>query len=134
MVTREQIVEAARAYLGVRWRHQGRTAQGMDCLGLIVAVARDLGLPHVDQTDYSRQPDGVRLRQELEAQMDRVETFQPGDVLMMRFDLNPQHVALVTDRGIIHSYAQARRVVEHGMDDLWRKRVISAYRFREVAP
>jgi cell wall-associated NlpC family hydrolase len=34
------IVSAARSWLGVPWRHQGRTRQGVDCAGLVVLVGR----------------------------------------------------------------------------------------------
>ena len=37
------IVAAARTWLGVPWRHQGRTRQGVDCAGLVVLVGRGLG-------------------------------------------------------------------------------------------
>jgi hypothetical protein len=56
-----------------------------------------------------------------------------GDVLVMRFERDPQHFALVSQRTplhIIHAYAQAKKVVEHIVDATWRKRIVKAYRFR----
>jgi cell wall-associated NlpC family hydrolase len=42
------IIAAARSWLGVPWRHQGRTRQGVDCAGLVVLVGRGLGLDDYD--------------------------------------------------------------------------------------
>jgi hypothetical protein len=33
---------------------------------------------------------------------------------------------------MIHSYAQARRVVEHRIDLLWQRRVVGVYRLRGI--
>jgi cell wall-associated NlpC family hydrolase len=131
-MTRDDIVAAARQYLGIRYHHQGRNRSGMDCAGLIVCVARDLGIALLDQTGYSRVPNGGSLRRAVEGQAVRVATAQPGDILLMRFDGDPQHLAIMTDHGMIHSYAQARRVVEHRIDAEWAKRIVAAYQFPGV--
>ncbi len=47
----------------------------------------------------------------------------------MAWGREPQHVALVTDHGIIHSYSGVGKVVEHGLDDRWQQRITAAYRF-----
>jgi len=134
VTTRADIVNAARAYLGVRWHHQGRSRAGIDCIGLAVAVARDVGFTVQDVTDYGRIPDGQRLRQGLLDHMQSVDrAWAPGDVLLMRFERYPVHVGIASDVGLIHAYAQMRRVVEHRMDDTWRGRVLQAFRFPGVA-
>jgi len=133
MVTRQQIVAAARSYIGCRYHHQGRNRAGIDCAGLLVCVARDVGIStEGDQGGYSRTPDGRSLKQALDAFGTPVDAFQPGDFLLMRFDAQPQHIAIVTDVGIIHSYLSARRVVEHGLSDDWRARIVQAYAFPGV--
>jgi cell wall-associated NlpC family hydrolase len=133
IATNLDIIEAARTWKGVRWRHQGRNRLGVDCIGLLRVVADQLGLiPGVDFDGYGRMPDG-RLRPELDKLLvRRVGPYQLGDVLLMRFEKEPQHVAIVTDKGIIHSAAQARKVVEHGMDAIWNSRVVAAYQWPEV--
>jgi cell wall-associated NlpC family hydrolase len=133
MTTRQQIIDAARSYRGCRYHHQGRTRAGIDCAGLLVCVARDVGISTAgDQMGYSRTPDGASLKQALDNFGIRVDAFQPGDFLLMRFDAQPQHIAIVTDVGIIHSYLSARRVVEHGLSDDWRARIVQAYAFPGV--
>lgn len=133
MITRQKIIAAARSYRGCRYHHQGRTRAGIDCAGLLVCVARDVGIAvDGDQSGYSRTPDGASLKQALDSFGTPVDAFQPGDFLLMRFDAQPQHIAIVTDVGIIHSYLSARRVVEHGLSDDWRARIVQAYAFPGV--
>lgn len=135
MTTRADIVAAARAYLGVRWHHQGRNRAGIDCIGLVIAVARDLGISTYDITDYGRIPDGRRLRNEMASQLvpARAMPPEPGDVLLMRFERNPIHAGIVTERGMIHAYANMRRVVEHRIDEVWSRRIVEVFAYKGVA-
>lgn len=134
MTTRQQIVDEARTYLNCRWHHQGRSRAGVDCIGIVIKVAHALNIFTFDTFDYSRQPDPNRMRELLGEHMERIDPSraQVGDVLLMRFEREPQHVAIVTDQGIIHAYAQARRVVEHRLDSLWKSRVVGAYQFKGI--
>lgn len=43
--------------------HQGRSAQGIDCAGLLIKVAENFGLPHEDMRGYRRDPGREFLRQ-----------------------------------------------------------------------
>lgn len=141
MITREAIVAKAREYVGAPWRHQGRSiTRGIDCAGMLVGVAHDLGITDYDRTDYDRQPDGATLEREMNAHFDviSVDDLRPGDVLLMRIATHPQHLGIVTDYvggglAMVHSYAQARRCVEHLLTDEWRRRIVRAYRFRGLA-
>ena len=48
---------AARNYLGVPFKHQGRNPSiGIDCIGLAQLAARDCGIVAPDWTDYARHP------------------------------------------------------------------------------
>ena len=44
MTERHDIVTCARQFLDVRFVHQGRSREGLDCLGLLIATAREAGL------------------------------------------------------------------------------------------
>src|SRR5687768_8887613 len=55
--TREQYIAAARAYLGVKFSHQGRNKQnGMDCGGLAMVSARDLDVSALEFLGYASFP------------------------------------------------------------------------------
>jgi cell wall-associated NlpC family hydrolase len=126
------LITAARAYLGVPFAHQGRSRHGLDCIGLLVLAARDAGARIEDRADYPRDPNGL-LPVELARQFDAVEDRQPGDLLLMRFAGEPQHLALCAGDTVIHSYASIRRVVEHRIDAKWARRIVQTYRIREAA-
>ena len=136
LVTRADILRVARGYIGTPYHHQGRApGAGMDCAGILVALARELGLYFPDRGGYTRQADGVTLQAEIEARCVPVETAEPGDVMLfwIKRPSKPCHVALATDIGMLHAYANCEKVVETCMDEWWQQRLIQAYRFRGVA-
>ena len=119
---------AARQYLGVKFHHQGRQPWALDCAGLLILAARDIGREGNDLKGYSRIPDGVTLQAILNSQLKRVfRKPKPNDILLLRFRKNPQHIAIATDIGIIHSYESIGHVVEHGLDEKWIKRIVAVY-------
>jgi cell wall-associated NlpC family hydrolase len=131
-MTPADFIAAARSYVGVPFRHQGRTRHGVDCIGLVVCAARDIGLTLADRTDYPRDPNGL-LPLEMARQFAPVESPQAGDILLMRFRGEPQHVAILAGATLIHGYASIGRVVEHGLDAKWRRRIVATYRLKEFA-
>jgi cell wall-associated NlpC family hydrolase len=131
-MTREQVLQAARKYLGVPFQHQGRTMYGIDCIGLIVMVAHDLGYTKDDVSDYGRIPNGRRLMKGLEQYLDHAETPQMGDIMLFKFERIPHHVAFYTGEGLIHSYEASTKVVEHAMDEYWKTRLVRTYSFKGI--
>jgi NlpC/P60 family putative phage cell wall peptidase len=129
MATRSEVVAAAREWIGVPYMHQGRNRFGVDCVGLLIVVARGLGLTSYDVTGYSRVPHAEFLRTECDRMMGRIpiDERQPGDVVLMRFKREPQHLAFVTDRGFLHAYGGSGRVVESAMPPEWVRRIVAAY-------
>lgn len=137
MVTRKKIVAEARSYLGTPFHHQGRVkGVGVDCAGLVGMVAVALGLLGVDDIpkDYAKQPNAHAMTKVLDEKMIRIPIFEAtiGDVYHFAFDREPQHVGIITDIGIIHAYAQARKCVEHSLDFTWQSRIRGAYRFKGI--
>jgi len=130
------IVDAARKFEHVRFRHQGRSTAGVDCAGLLVLVARELGAEPLDVCTYDHQPDPATLRAVLAAQPCLREIpprlRAPGEVILMadRPGAPAHHLAIVTDRGIIHAYAPARRVVETTFRAELEPAIDRAYRWR----
>jgi cell wall-associated NlpC family hydrolase len=123
------LVDAARKYLGVPFHHQGRNEHGLDCAGLIVLAYRDIGIELNDIQGYGMEPWNDGLRECVESNLTKVDGEpEPGDVLLLRWRREPQHVAIVTDKGIIHAYANVRKVVETGFSPFWRHRIVGVYR------
>ena len=132
IVTRDDVVQEARDWIGTPFKHQGRLkGVGIDCAGLIIGVAHALQLSTFDYTSYSHLPDGITLRRLLTTHLCPILSYQAqaGDIVLMRFDAQPQHVGILSPEGIIHAYAQVRRCVEHRFDTLWQSRLVSAYAY-----
>lgn len=140
------IIAIARAEVGTPFRHQGRqSGKSLDCAGLIIMVAKDIGAEYLDFTGYSRHPSDGLLESALDSQPALVRVpladIQAGDVLLMKFNSDPQHLALFAGHspvyqaeGIIHAWLQARKVCEHVLTDEWRSRIVRVYRFIGVTP
>lgn len=139
-VTREDAVAEARAWLGTPFQHQGcLKGVACDCIGLVKGVGLTLGLVDYDPASpqaqafasYSMMPDSKRMRQGLAMWLLPIPVADvlPADILFMAWTREPQHVALRTDHGIIHSYSSVGKVVEHAFDESWQRRVVAAYRY-----
>lgn len=81
--------------------------------------------------NYSIMPNPRRMREGLATWLVQIPVAEAmlADIYFMAWGKEPQHVALITDCGIIHSYSRIGKVVEHGLDDLWRSRIVAAYRY-----
>ena len=129
-----KVSAAALALVGTPFHAQGRLpGVGLDCVGVIVCVARACGLPHHDVTAYPMTPNGTLL-QELASQLLRVPgEAQEGDVLAMSFGSEPHHVAILVDGGrIVHAYSRVHRCVVQSYTEFWHGKVRAVYRFPEV--
>lgn len=135
-MTADAILAAARQCLGTPFRHQGRIVGiGLDCAGVAIHVAQQCGLGPIDVEGYSRTPSGGLLESSLDSQpgLDRVmlNDRQPGDLLLMRFASDPQHLAICAGDTIIHAYESAGQCCEHRLSCLWESRIVRVYRFLE---
>ena len=146
MTISQDIVTHARGWIGTPFHHQARLKKvGCDCLGLVVGVVDELGLKDstgtllasYDEVTYSREPDGAYLMQKLVGLLEEIPIAEKraGDLGLFNVRDNPQHVAIFTNYegsiGMIHCYAQARRVVEHRLDDDWATRLVKVFRWQQ---
>jgi cell wall-associated NlpC family hydrolase len=135
-ITPERIVAEARGWLGVPWRHQGRSRAGIDCVGLVVRVARALGLSDYDHTAYGRRAQGQGFVEHFRANMDGVAIPEagPGDVLVFADQAYPCHCGFLSARlghaHLIHAHALRRKVIEEPYAGEWLAKVKFAFRFR----
>jgi len=133
--TAHDVVTAAREWLGVRFLHQGRTRNGVDCIGFVAALAAELAaplflknLPH----NYARNPqalleDGLRM-------LARPASLEAGALVLIKWPLSPHasHVGIYTGTSLIHCYEAVGRVVEHGYTTPWPERTVSLWRIPGV--
>ena len=133
-MTGQDIVDEARTWLGVPWRHLGRNRAGIDCVGLGVVVTRALGISDYDVASYGRTPvpglvDHIRrVMTEIP-----VTDIRAGDVIALKDSAYPFHVAFVSEKygvtHIIHAHARRRMVVEEPYTGEWPGLTTHAFRF-----
>lgn len=144
MATGYDVVAEAHSWLGTPFVHQAsKRGVGVDCVGLIAGVARELGLPGIAAFDaspkykgYGREPDPKVLLRGCQEFLDEIslDEVREGDILLMRYARDPMHFAIVTRLDpmyVIHALGvTTRNVAEHRLDDVWRSRILRAYRYR----
>lgn len=134
-MTPHDIVLAARGCLGTPFRHQGRLPGiALDCAGVAVHVAQSLGCAVDEPRAYGRLPHDGLLESWLDRQPYLVRAAAPaaGDILLMRFVTEPQHLAVCAGPTIVHAYERIGRTVEHDLDARWRRRIVRVYRFKDL--
>lgn len=138
MITRQQVIEKAREYKGTPFVHQARLKGiGIDCIGLIVGVGKELELFDYDHTVYNRYSDGTALMFHIKQVFIQIPVGerQPGDIVIYWVDKNtkhPQHVGILSDWGIIHTYDKVKEVVEHHSHATWDERIMFAFQWPGV--
>lgn len=146
-ITGADVERHARSFVGTPFLHQGRRkGHGVDCVGLVLCVAEDLGLVdrdgrkflRADYYDYGMQPAGRFVHDECAKRLivKPQSDLTAGDVLSLRVPHLPTHTAIVALRGealyIIHAYNGAGSVVEHILSEPWRRRIIGSFTFPGV--
>jgi len=147
----QEIAYKARSWVGTNFRHLGRTrSEGCDCLGLFMGVASELGLRdkfgnpviNLDETSYSLVPDGVYMHSKLSNHFieKEIANIAPGDLVLLKFANNPQHLAIVGSNyydgsqkfTLIHTYFSLGKVCEHILDKKWQERVAAVYSIQTI--
>lgn len=119
------IAEAARTFVGVRFRRQGRDMRGLDCVGLVVAAAEKAGIAILVPQELPYRG----LCVEATVALFRSAACQPvacgraveGDVLLRWAAERQPHVAVRSSFGVIEAHAGIGRVIERNLDgdEIW---------------
>jgi len=132
-MTPDEIVQYARECLGTKFHHQGRVkGVGLDCAGVVCHVAERGNTPYYSPIDYPRYPYQGMMEKIMSEQSNVVKVDgepQKGDIILMRFGKEPQHLGIYTGNGLIHAYETVGKCVEHGLDEQWQNKIVSIYRF-----
>ena len=136
----QTFIAAARSYLGVPFRHLGRSRRGLDCAGLAIVAAHDAGFAlDADYRGYGRRPDGASLRALVARHCRRIDraALAPGDLLLFAgTERLPCHLAIVSDTtpevAIVHAWAELGRVAEHVLAGFSGGAPVGAYRPNEL--
>jgi len=129
----------AHKYIGVPFRHRGRTMRGVDCVGLIILAARDCGYDKYQEFAYGREPRNSILQSVLfkhfGGPVDRSPQINDVVLLRLRDAGEPSHVGIITHHpngmGIIHAYGEAGRVVYHLFTEKVAEKIAGVYQWPE---
>lgn len=127
--------QAARMFLGVPFRHQGRDLTiGIDCIGFLVWWGTALGMGFVahDRTDYGIDPSGGLLERYLEVAFGKPIAkgdMRAGDVPAIDYKGVIRHVGVVANHpqgglSLVHTNQEAGKVTEARIDGKWLDRRI----------
>ncbi|KKK83441.1 hypothetical protein LCGC14_2793330 [marine sediment metagenome] len=131
MTTREAFIQEARSCIGLPFNPQGAQECGVHCLGIFVLICSrfpDLaGI--VEEADpyigYTKpfEP-GVLMRRMVACkhlEIVRPPRLEVGNLLLIRFDGEPQHMVLIIEPGIILNARgnPYNRVVDQGLPSDW---------------
>lgn len=138
MFKEEDFIKIIKSYIGTPFVHQGRVPKiGIDCAGVVICALKELGLDFYDLNNYNMRPsqDDV-LSKIIENGFSDVSIndMKKGDLLLMSYDGNIQHIAVVSETNpvyIIHAVTN-KKVIEHRLDEVWKNRVKRVFRFKQI--
>lgn len=150
---RAAFLRCVRSFINVPFGHQRRKPWKLDCAGLLLVsmqgwrrnvpftvdpvgelVREWEGRETVDLEAYGRTPFQDGLQRALEANAGPAVDGPPvaGDVVLMRFSGDPQHVGVIADHPnglrLIHTDSAIKRVTEHRLDGHWADSIFAVYR------
>ena len=143
-VTREQFIAVVRSFDGVPYRHLGRSRFGVDCVGVLLCAAQELGIvpSDADWREYTQNVADYTLVEEIEASgyLTRLAEWtdaREGDVLLQKFHkrLPASHILIVTKFDgsywtALHASRSSKRVEEVRVAH--PERCFAAYRMKGV--
>lgn len=130
------LADSARKYIGVPFRHRGRSARALDCAGLIIKAYGDLGVVIGDIPVYGRTPfrDGLMAHVRSQADEVPIEDMQDGDIAVLVYAKEPHHLAIVgTDvyggLSLIHADGSLglNKVVEIRLTEEKKKQIVAVF-------
>lgn len=143
-INSKKILNISKTWLGTRFHFNGRikknqnNAGGIDCIGLILKIGEEVNstyngknIIYYDYLTYSRYPNKWEMEEFLNKYFIKITEKQAkiGDLIYFNFTNKLEHIAVISDIGIIHCYIEAKQVVEHNLNDYWKEKIIAYYRY-----
>lgn len=130
--------EAALKYVGVPFRHMGRTTAGVDCAGLILLATKDCGYEAKDTPTYGPEPRGDIIQRTLVAHDCKLVKRPPqvNDIVILSFRKNGPavHLGIIAEHphglGLVHTYGHIGRVVYQRLDEKKQQRIEAVLEFQ----
>jgi len=141
----QEIVDYARTWIGVRWRHQGRgngPRRFIDCAGLMIRIMAHFGMAHQDAFGYTKQPCPEFITQVEKQTLPTVmNTHTVGAWAIFSDGLMPCHLGIMSKRNgqhaIIHSECYPKMSTHESLYDMgtpsMKARIVDVRLFPGVA-
>ena len=139
MTTAADFIAEARTWIGVPFRHQGRSRHGVDCIGLVLQVRGKFEPPWrpaaAANVQYRRNPQAL-LAAGIAENCIRLDRPEPAACALIQWpnQAHPAHVAILTPDTIIHAYAKVGRVIETTYGNPWVRWTTSLWRIPGIEP
>ncbi|MDR1498845.1 MAG: C40 family peptidase [Rickettsiales bacterium] len=143
-INSRKILRVAKTWLNTKFHHSGRikinahNGGGIDCIGLILKIGEEIDSTYngksvilYDYLTYSKYPNHGEMKMFLDKYFIKITLKQAraGDLIYFNFRNKLEHIAVISDVGIIHCYLEVRRVVEHPISAYWKEKIIGYYRY-----
>lgn len=101
---------------------------GVDCAGLVVLCAEEIGIEIPDLGNYARLEPQESLIAYVLKYCHPVEDMQPGDLIAMAWPGAPSHIGIyIGDDWFIHTI-KPTGVTQQQLIPYWRRRITGVYR------
>ena len=139
-----KILKVAKSWLNTKFHYGGRVKinnqnnGGIDCIGLILKIGEEINSTYngkniimFDQTNYSKFSNDFEMKKFLDKYFIKIrkKDVKIGDIAYINFNNNLEHVAIISDIRLIHCYVEARKVVEHSLNQYWKDKIKCFYRY-----
>jgi NlpC/P60 family putative phage cell wall peptidase len=139
LVTRDEIVAAARAWIGTPYHHQASVrGVGTDCLGLVRGIWRDLygddaEVPPAYSKDWAEANNREAMLEAASRHLKPIlaAAIRPGDVIVFRLRQGfvAKHAAIVASASTMIHAMEGTTTSEVALSSWWRRRIAGAFRF-----
>tara|TARA_R110000824_G_scaffold20947_1_gene78566 strand:+ start:704 stop:1123 length:420 start_codon:yes stop_codon:yes gene_type:complete len=135
----ETFADEIEKLVGIRFIKQGRTLQGLDCLGIIIYALKQMGITPKTRDDYSLHGENYSedLIRYINYSCDPVSDIsesQRGDLIVFSAFFNgyPKHLGVIDVAGdsFIHTNEELGKCVREEMNENWQGLTHSIWRIK----
>ena len=120
-------------YLGIPYRHKGRSLSGLDCYGLIIKIYADFGIELIDlQDEYDERWQWKRWAESIEQyykKWQKVEIPQLLDIVLFKKNDIVNHGGVVLNNNKFIHCCKLGVIVSRLDEQMWQRRIEGFYRY-----
>jgi len=126
-------------YIGIPFEDKGRTAEGLDCWGLLCLIFKEQFNIFIPTFEYSTATNFSEVGKLIEDNIHvwikiEPDTRKVGDVILLRLLGYPVHVGILVDRQrMIHVFKGTNTCLQRINSIVWKKRIQGIYRHPNLA-